>query len=76
MRVHPMLISLAREYIGMIHAISHGRFTSSRALHDMEGQRAVLHQQFLAVVNAADYEQAEQDAYAYAVKVIEWARLH
>lgn len=76
MSVHPMLVSLAREYVQTIDMIGGGRFKTNTELHDLEGQRGMLHEQLMSVVNAADYEEAQRDTYVYAVKVIRWSRSH
>lgn len=74
MVVNPLLISLCREYLTVIDNMQHGKWLEHTELHDMEQNRAVLHQQLLSVVNADDYEQAEQDTYKYAQLVVTWAK--
>lgn len=74
--LNPLLISLAREYVECIDTIQHGCFAGSHALHDLEGMRGLLHAQLMGVINSADYVEAEQDTYAYALKVVRWSRMH
>lgn len=61
--MHPYLLSLCREYVDLIDAMRHGRYTTAE-LRTLDSQRQVTHNQLIDIVGEQD------DMYAYARAVL------